>query len=197
MTGSICPVCGESGLREKHSQVEVPYAGKVLEITLQCEKCNYKHVSLDYLEPGEPVRFSFLVEGPQHLSVKVYRSRYGVIELVELGLKVEPGAAADGYLTNVEGVLNRFGDILRQVVRFNSDEEGSPEDIHKALEILEKLEGVKTGEQKVTMVLMDPAGISAIVSDEAKREPLSQEDIEKYSDSFVITFEDETQGDEQ
>jgi len=186
---SPCPACDAGSLEEEHSEVEVPYAGRVLEVTLRCQACGYKHVSLDYLEQKEPVRYSFHVDGPEELTTKIYRSKYGVLEIPELGLKVEPGVAADGYLTNVEGVLERFKGILQQYIRLHRNEKDAQDEVYRAFMLINKLEDVKTGTLAVTIVLTDPAGISSIVSEKAKKKTLSRDEAEQYMNTFTISFE--------
>lgn len=186
---NVCPVCDHKPMWIEESEIEIPYVGKVLEVTSLCKQCGFKYVTLDYLEEKEPVRYIFKVESEDDLNTKVYRSKYGIIEIKELGLKVEPGVAAEGYLTNVEGVLNRFKEIVEQYIRFHKGERGFEKEIERALILLEKIEEVREGKMVVSLVLTDPAGISSIVSEKAKKEILSQEEAEQYRTSFVLSFE--------
>ena len=186
---NVCPACGAKPMKELHAEIEIPYVGRVLEITLRCESCAYKYASLDYLERKEAVRFSYRVNRTEDLTTKIYRSKYGILEVTELGLKVEPGVVAEGYLTNVEGVLNRFRDILQQYIRFHRDEVDTEEDILRATTLIDQIEEVKTGKRKVTIVLTDPTGISSIVSDQAKRELLSPEETRELEPEFTISIE--------
>ena len=186
---SECPVCDKKTLKEEHAEIEVPYAGKVWEVTLRCEKCGYKHVTLDYVERKEPVRYTYRVEHPDELSTKIYRSKYGIVEIAELGLKVEPGIVAEGYLTNVEGILERFKEILQQYIRFHKNEKEAQDEVYRAFMLINKLEDVKTGTLSVTITLTDPAGISSIVSEKATREVLSPGEAKHHMDEFAISFE--------
>ena len=45
------------------------------------------------------------------------RSSSCTVRIVELGLEVEPGDNATGYISNVEGVLNRFSDAIGMIQR--------------------------------------------------------------------------------
>jgi len=177
-------------MNEEHAEMEVPYAGKVWEVTLRCEKCGYKHVTLDYVERKEPVRYTYVLEYPDELPTKVYRSKYGTVEIAELGLKVEPGIVAEGYLTNVEGILERFKDILQQYIRFHKNEKEAQGEVYRAFMLINKLEDAKAGNLAITIILTDPAGISSIVSEKAVKEVLSPEEAKRYMDEFTISFGD-------
>ncbi len=181
-----CPSCGFKPMGQQQSEIDIPYAGKVLELSLVCSKCRYRTSSIDYLEQRPPVRYRFVVRNPEDLETKVYRSKYGFMEIPELGLKVEPGRVAEGYLTNVEGVLNRFRDVIAQFMRFNEGQDDAVQELARARDLLEKIEQVKEGKLQVTLVLTDPFGISSIDSEEARREAMTEEEAGEFMDQFVI-----------
>ena len=51
------------------------------------------------------------------MTTRVVRSSSCTVRIVELGLEVEPGDNATGYISNVEGVLNRFSDAIAMIQR--------------------------------------------------------------------------------
>ena len=51
------------------------------------------------------------------ITARVVRSSSCTVRVEELDLEVEPGIAADGYVSNVEGVLNRFISAIEMLKR--------------------------------------------------------------------------------
>ena len=69
----------------------------------------------------------------------------------------------EGYVSNVEGLLERFKKILESE-RDNADDE----DVRKkAKNLLKRLWKIELGEEKVKMIIEDPSGNSAIISEKA------------------------------
>ena len=94
------------------------------------------------------------------LNVRVVKSQTATLSIPELGLKVEPGTKSQGYVSNVEGVLNRFESAVATAMSWAEEENIKA----NALEILEKIENLKSGEDiTVTLVIQDPFGHSVIV----------------------------------
>jgi zinc finger protein len=56
----------------------------------------------------------------------------------------------------------------------------------KADELIEKLEEVKLGKEKITLILEDPLGHSAIIGDGVKEELLTEDEIALLSDNTII-----------
>ena len=78
-------------------------------------------------------------------------------------MSVDPGVASEGYVSNVEGLLERFKKILESE-RDNADDE----DVRKkAKNLLKKLWKIELGEEKVKIIIEDPSGNSAIISEKA------------------------------
>ena len=76
-------------------------------------------------------------------------------------MEVEPGVANDGYVSNIEGVLQRFKKIL-EVERDTADED----DVRKkAKNLLKKLWKVECGDEELKIIIEDPSGNSAIISE--------------------------------
>ncbi len=108
------------------------------------------------------------------------RSKSGTIELEEIGVKIEPGPAAEGFITNVEGVLERVRETLLMAREFRR-QEGDEEAVKKADEILEYIEEVKEGKKPLTVRIADPLGNSALIGEKVKSRLLTEEEIKKLS----------------
>jgi zinc finger protein len=159
-----CPSCRREGVKVNFHRHEIKYFGEVMESVIQCD-CGYRHVDVLILGEKEPVRYRIRIEDEEDMNARVVRSGSSTIEIPELGVKVTPGVASEGYITNIEGVLTRIEDVLVSL----RDWEGKKT---KAEELLNRVAGIKRGEEAVHMIIEDPSGNSAIISDKAVKEAL-------------------------
>ena len=93
----------------------------------------------------------------------------------EFGIDVEPGPAAESFISNVEGVLDRSKQVLKSAINFAEHEEQKA----KGREILANIESALEGRFTFTLILEDPAGVSGILPDDlslVKHEELSREE---------------------
>ncbi len=154
-----CPICGYESLTIRVAEHEIPYFGKVAIISERCEKCGYFHNDVYCLEVKEPRRYEYEVSSPEDMSVRVVRSRYGVIRIPELGVEITPGPLAEAFVSNIEGVLERITYIVEDFLLWEEDEEVKK----RAREVLDLVNKVKRGEYKITLIIEDPTGNSAII----------------------------------
>ncbi|BDZ71926.1 ZPR1 zinc finger domain-containing protein [Methanobacterium petrolearium] len=118
------------------------------------------------------------------MNARVVKSQTTTITIPELGLKVEPGPQSQGYVSNVEGVLNRFIKAVQTALSWAEDEHAQK----NALHILESIQEVKNGQKQVALIVEDPFGHSIIIHEDALKGELSAEEIETLETGF-ITFE--------
>jgi len=151
-----CPFCGAVSLSIRELDHTIPHFNEVL-LVWHCSNCGYKHVDIFSLKHGEPKRFILKVSSPKDLYAKVIRSKNCTIKIPELGVIIEPGPAAHGFITNVEGVIERvIENFKRMIILYDYDEK----DFEK---ISEKFLLAKQGKLSFTLVLEDPTGMSAII----------------------------------
>jgi zinc finger protein len=110
------------------------------------------------------VRYEFFVNSEEDLAVRVIRSMSASLEIPELGVRIDPGPACQGFVSNVEGVLDRIDHIVRSALLWGNDEERK-----NAQELLAKTVAVRNAALPVTLIIKDPCGNSAIVSERAER----------------------------
>ncbi|HDI74345.1 MAG: hypothetical protein DRJ52_07280 [Thermoprotei archaeon] len=154
-----CPVCKNDSLIIRLAEYYIPYFGRVALISERCEKCGYVYNDVYCLEIKNAQRYEYKISSPEDLSVRVVRSRYGKIELPELGVEITPGPIAEAFISNIEGVLERVAYILEDFLLWDE----SPEVKNRAKRLLDLVEKVKRGEQAVTLIIEDPTGNSAII----------------------------------
>lgn len=176
-----CSVCNAKNSVEviTHTE-EIPYFGEIMETVLICGKCGFKHTDIIGLEQKEPCKYSLKIN-KSNLNARVVKSQSATIIIPELGLKVEPGSKSQGYVSNIEGVLNRFIDAIKTALRWVEDSESEK----NAKRILEEIEKIKSGHETATIIIKDPLGQSIIIHDEVLKEKLSEKELKTLKTGFI------------
>jgi len=179
-----CPVCKGKNTLEMTSKTEnIPYFGEIMESTILCSECGYRHSDTICLEQKEPVKYTLEIN-KNNINARIVKSQTATLSIPELGLKVEPGPKSQGYVSNIEGVLSRFESAVATAMEWAEEEQIKG----NALRILEKIENLKYGNVTATLVIEDPFGHSIIIHDDAKHRKLSEDEINELNTGF-ITFE--------
>ncbi|MDR2967049.1 MAG: ZPR1 zinc finger domain-containing protein [Methanobacteriaceae archaeon] len=180
-----CPVCNGKGTAKSTTKTEnIPHFGEILESSLICTSCGFKHNDIICLEQNDPVKYTLAIN-KDNLSSRVVKSQSATVSIPELGVKVEPGPKSLGYVSNIEGVIIRFCDGVKQALTIFDDEESQK----NGLDILEKLNKLVNGEIKATLVIEDPYGQSNIMDTNVQKEKITEEKLKDLKTGFTI-FED-------
>jgi len=155
-----CPYC-EREIQYLYQTENIPYFSDILIVSARCE-CGYRHADTMVLGEAEPARWEFPVNGPEDLSIRVIRSASAALRIPELGVEIDPGPACEGFVSNVEGVLDRIEDVIGTVLTWAEGEERE-----NALVLRRRIELAREGSLPFTLVIEDPTGNSAIVSERA------------------------------
>ncbi|MGA9098951.1 MAG: ZPR1 zinc finger domain-containing protein [Methanotrichaceae archaeon] len=182
-TKAFCPVCS-SEMEFNWETGEIPYFGEAMIIAGVCN-CGYRHCDTILLSQKEPLRYSMEVTDIDDLDARVIRSCSGTIRVPELGVDVEPGPASESYVSNIEGVLCRIRDIVLFATNSARDA-GSTESTQKGEEILNNLELAMAGNFKLTVIIEDPLGNSAIASDKAIKSALTDDEIANLKTGMIV-----------
>ncbi|NHV45283.1 MAG: ZPR1 zinc finger domain-containing protein [Candidatus Verstraetearchaeota archaeon] len=156
----MCSCCGEETLEVKEVYTEIPRFGKLIIISMLCEKCGYRLNDIIPLEYKGPSRIEYKVKELKDLSAKVIRSKSSKIIIPELGLELLPGPKAEAFITNIEGVLDRFLGIAEYLYEVSKGIKRK-----KALEAINKIKLAMEGKIEFTVILEDETGNSAILHD--------------------------------
>ena len=168
-----CPVChSTSGLTMIAHTTEIPYFGEHTQLTMVCDACGWKHTDFIPAEGKKPGSWSLQIDSTDYMSVRIVRSGSCTVRLVELDLEASPGGASTGYVSNIEGVLIRFEEVIQNLQR--GAEDGVAE---KCTELLAELERVRTGNSSLQLLLLDPLGHSQILHSDAISRELSEEEV--------------------
>ncbi|MBI2673186.1 ZPR1 zinc finger domain-containing protein [Candidatus Woesearchaeota archaeon] len=163
-----CPVCGKKELTLMEDEMDIPFFGKAYVFSMKCSSCDYALADVEAAELRDPAKYTFKVSNKKDMDVRVVKSSTAIVKIPELRMSVTPGQSSDGYVSNVEGVLQRFKKVVEEE-RDSAEEE----DIRKsAKNLLKKIWKVECGDIPMTLVIEDPNGNSAIISDKAVIEKL-------------------------
>ncbi|WP_297980300.1 ZPR1 zinc finger domain-containing protein [uncultured Methanobrevibacter sp.] len=182
-----CPVCGGKNTANYLTQThELAYFGEIVESTIQCENCGFRHNDIIVTEQKDPAKHSLIIT-PKSLDSRVVRSQSATVSLPEIGIKVEPGPKSEGYISNVEGVLVRFKAATERALNIFQDDL-SQENGKKVLADINK---VLNGEMETLLLIEDPFGQSKIMDVRAKTEELSEEELKHLKTGFTVIEDDE------
>lgn len=175
-----CPACGVDGVAKSiMKELEIPHFGEVMETTIQCPSCGFKHSDIIALEQNDPAKYVLEIN-KNNLSIRVVRSQSATVIIPEVGIKVEPGPKSEGYVTNVEGVLTRFESAVKKALNLFEDEE-SQINGKKALNQLQEL--IK-GNGTATLIILDPFGQSNVVSENVEILEIPEEELHNLKTGF-------------
>ncbi len=163
-----CPLCHTNKLSLVEEEYNIPYFGKCYLMSMKCENCDYKVSDVEADEQKNPTIYTFEVRNKKDLNTRIVKSGQASIKIPALKMSVEPGSASEGYVSNIEGVLQRFKKII-EAERDSAEDD----DVKKtAKNLLKKLWKIELGEMPIKIIIEDPSGNSAIISDKAIVEKL-------------------------
>lgn len=183
-----CPICASSGNVNMIAHVdEIPYFGEHTQVTILCHDCGWRQTDFIPAEGKKAGGWSLVIDDEEKLRARVVRSSSCTVCIPELDLQVNPGSSATGYVSNVEGVLNRFQEIIDMVERDLSQQFLQAEgDQRQAL--MDQMASLQTmtltlanlggpDAETVTLVLLDPHGHSMILHPDASERELTVEEL--------------------
>jgi zinc finger protein len=91
--------------------------------------------------------------------MRVIKSGTATISIPEFGAIITPGPYSEGYISNVEGLLEKIEDALTFIL---STAKGKR--LKKGEKMLKKMRATRDSKPRFTLIIKDPLGNSAIVS---------------------------------
>lgn len=167
LEGQPCPMCMSQTLTLMEYQRDVPFFGMTYFFSMDCNNCGYHKADLEAEETKEPVKYTLEISSEEDLKTRVVKSASATIKIPYIG-EIESSEASNGYITNVEGIFNRIKKVTEDL-RDSSEEK---EDQEKAKNIIKKIGRIMWGRDKAKLIIEDPTGNSAIISDKAVKEKL-------------------------
>mgnify|MGYP000129572320 CR=1 FL=1 len=160
-----CPSCRRK-MRIEEYLYDMPMVGKVLIASGTCSYCGYKFSDVRLAEPRKPRKIVYDVKKPGDENALVIRASTASIKIPELGVEITPGPASRGYITTIEGIIL---DVIEKTKFLCSSPDAPKENCERKIRELEKARNVA---KPFTIIIIDPEGVSAIISKKAQIIPL-------------------------
>jgi len=188
-----CPICQIQGEVYMIAHIdEIPYFGEHTQVTVMCHSCGWKQTDFIPAEGKKAGCWSLVLTDKNHLKSRVVRSSSCTVRVPELDLQVNPGSSSTGYVSNVEGVVNRFLEVINMVLsdlqndvsiklveQQTADLTQTMTEITQLEELIHVLTNIGAEDaQPITLELLDPHGHSMIIDDSATERELTDEEIE-------------------
>lgn len=175
-----CPQCGSRAVLSE-TEHEVMHFGPVLISALSCSKCGFRLTDVMCVnQTGKAKAYSVRIEREEDLETKIIRSSTGTVKIPELETTIEPGPGAEGYISNIEGLLERIEGAAEAAE--NASENKAQKKASD--EAKRKIRLAKNAEIPFTVILEDPFGNSALAGAKVKELKLSEEDIKRMKQSI-------------
>ncbi|MBS74064.1 MAG: hypothetical protein CMA91_07465 [Euryarchaeota archaeon] len=177
-----CPMCSEEGKVRMMTHIdEIPYFGEHTQITVVCHSCGWRQTDFIPADGKKPGMSRLKITKPEHISSRVVRSSSCTVRIPELDLEVNPGTASTGYVSNVEGVIDRFMDVIIMVTRQAYTDDLEMSEIKRLQEMHTTLLELKEDPipNPVTVELLDPYGHSQILHEDATMDEIPEDVLQK------------------
>ncbi len=163
LENQLCPICHKKALTLTEGEIDIPYFGKTYIFSMSCNNCKYSKSDIEAEERKEPCKITFTIEKESDMKVRVVKSSEADVKMPQLRMSMESGPASDGFVSNIEGLLTRFEKVIE-----DERDLAEEDDVKKhAKNLLKKIRKVKWGEMALKIIIEDPSGNSAIISEKA------------------------------
>jgi zinc finger protein len=116
------------------------------------------------LEKREPILVKTRINSLADLDIKVIKSGTATITIPEFGATITPGPFSEGFITNVEGVLERVEDALTFML---SSADGKR--LKKGEKMRKQMQMSRESKPNFTLIIKDPFGNSDIISADSSK----------------------------
>ncbi|MCE4611537.1 MAG: ZPR1 zinc finger domain-containing protein [Desulfurococcales archaeon] len=159
-TDVLCPACGSKSMEVNEYLYDVPYFNTIIISVGKCKSCGYSFRDVRVAEVLKPRKILIKVSGERELRLLIAKSPMSSILIKELGASMTPGPASVGFITTVEGLIERFIEVASHVCK-NLDEASKSE----CYDTLEKLKMIKDGRFNATIIICDYDGLTRIAGE--------------------------------
>tara|TARA_Y100000310_G_scaffold137447_1_gene136329 strand:+ start:23427 stop:23939 length:513 start_codon:yes stop_codon:yes gene_type:complete len=157
-----CSFCGKNKATLREEQIDIPHFGKVYVLSMDCTDCGTRKSDIEPAEKKEPCKYTLEVSSEDDLNIKIVKSGQATVKIPRI-ITMEPGPASNGYVTNVEGLLER----VKNIVQSAGESEDDPAAKKKAKNMIKKLNKILVGREPIKIIIEDTTGHSAIISEKA------------------------------
>jgi zinc finger protein len=159
-----CPVCGKNEAVLMEDEVDIPYFGNAFVFSINCSSCGFSKADVEASDVREPVKITFETSSSEDMKVRVVKSSSALVKIPTFRMSMEPGTGSEGFISNIEGLIGKF----EKIVEGQRDSTDDPKVRKSAKNLLKKIWKAKLGEIPLKIVIEDPSGNSAIISDRAE-----------------------------
>ncbi len=180
-----CPVCESMNTKVIQKIMDLPHFPQMWFFNLTCLDCHYKYNDFINLSIKDPMRYIYHAENEEDYTTKIVRAANGTIRFPQIEAMIEPGSNADGFISNIEGILRD----IQGKVRFLLNDAETHEERQKIINYISMLDEYIAENKPIDIVVEDPFGNSTIIpADSAKLETiiLSDEEAEKLKIGFIV-----------
>ena len=107
ITDQVCPICKKKTLTLIQTEHDIPFFGKAYLFSMSCSNCHYHKADVEFEEKHDPVKYELTIDSEEDLKIRVVKSSQATVKLGRIAT-IEPNEASNGYITNVEGIINRI-----------------------------------------------------------------------------------------
>jgi zinc finger protein len=157
-----CPICHQNTLELMENETEIPYFGKTFIFSMNCSNCNFHKADVEASEARDPTKYTIEVGSEEDMKIRVVKSSLATVKIPHVAT-ISPGPVSNGYVTNVEGIIERIKKEIETAIDGEEEEDAKK----KGKKLLKKLNRVTWGQEKLKIIIEDPSGNSAIISDKA------------------------------
>jgi zinc finger protein len=163
LEGEECPICREKTLTLTEARKDIPYFGAVYVFSMHCSSCKYHKSDIESEEEHDPVSLSITIDSEDDMNIRVVKSAQATVKIPRI-MTIEPGESSNGYVTKIEGLLNR----VKQMLEFERDNADDKADQKKLKNMIKKIQDVMWGRAPLKISMDDPTGNSMIISEKAE-----------------------------
>ncbi|MFC1801474.1 ZPR1 zinc finger domain-containing protein [Nanoarchaeota archaeon] len=164
LKGQVCPICNKKSLTLREEEMDIPHFGEIFIFSMTCDECHYKKADVEPAKEGEPAKYTLDVDSDKDMNIKIVKAGDATVKIPYI-ITIEPGPAGEGYITNVEGLLNK----VKAAIESAGEAEEDAADKKKARKLIKKINKIILGREKTKIIIEDPSGHSAILSDKVKK----------------------------
>ncbi len=168
LSGQDCMMCGEKKLTLHEEEIDIPHFGKTFVFGMYCGACGYRKSDLETAESSTPMQYTIEVDSEEDMSVKIVKASSASIKIPRI-INMESGPASNGFITNIEGLLERVKKAIQSAADAEDDDKAAKK---KAKNMIKKINNVILGREPLKIILSDPDGNSAIISDKVVKKKL-------------------------
>lgn len=165
----LCPMCKKKTLTLMEKDYEIPFFGKTCIYSMDCSNCKYHKADVEAVEQKEPCKYVLDIINEKDMHIRVVKSSQATVKIPHIAT-ITPGPSSNGYITNVEGIFNRIK-VQTEHLRDDAEEK---EDRKKSKNRVKKIINIMWGREKSKLIIEDPSGNSAIISDKAQKSVLKK-----------------------